>query len=341
MPKLPIPKLEDSCARWAAFVEPVAADAAELAATRAAISSFATSERGKKLQQTLEERDKTTMRHTSFIDEYWRDMYLRDMRYPLPLNVNPFLKLVDDRRSAASDMCVRAASLVASSVRFLLALRSETLEPDVFHVGEVGNEKWFKNLVTLAVPRKLAYYAAYAVKSYPLDMSQYPQLFCTSRQAMPGRDVLYTDAKARHIVVFSKNKVYAVNVLSPAGVAASQREILAALRHIRGQASSGEALGVGSLTALGRDQWAAARVRLLSDNAASLQKLESAILALCLDENTITSASDAAAVFLHGRHNRWYDKSLQLIVTADGKVKSFCLCCFQTNIQTKKGCNQF
>lgn len=69
-------------------------------------------------------------------------MYLREMRDPLPLNVNPFLKLVDDKRTR--DMTTRAASLVASSVRFLQALRNETLEPDVFHVGDVGEERWFK-----------------------------------------------------------------------------------------------------------------------------------------------------------------------------------------------------
>jgi hypothetical protein len=80
------------------------------------------------------------------------------MRGPLPLNVNPFLKLVDDRRT--TDMCVRAASLIVSSVRFLQALRNETLEPDVFHMGELGDKRWFKNAVTLFAPRKIAYFAA-------------------------------------------------------------------------------------------------------------------------------------------------------------------------------------
>ncbi len=309
MPKLPIPKLEDTCARWLAAVTPLAASPSELAPTTEAVRSFQHSERARKLQQTLESRDSAD-KDNSYINNYWKDMYLREMREPLPLNVNPFLKLVDDRRT--SDMCVRAASLVASSVRFLQALRNETLEPDVFHMGEVGEKRWFKNAVTLLVPQRFSYYAAYAVKSYPLDMSQYPWLFCTSRQAAEGRDVLYTEPTSRHIAVLSKNKVYTVDVLTSEGKAVSQSEILSALRWIRKQDPSASERGVGSLTALGRDDWAKARVRLLSNNsqnAASLQKLESAIFALCLDERKIDDASTSAAVFLHGRHNRWYDKS--------------------------------
>jgi hypothetical protein len=47
-------------------------------------------------------------------------MYLCD-RVPLPYNYNPFLQLIDDSR--ASDACVRAASLVESTLRFYTALR--------------------------------------------------------------------------------------------------------------------------------------------------------------------------------------------------------------------------
>ena len=315
--QLPIPKLDDTCQRWLAAVTPLMTTE-ELRETARAVEAFRTGA-GPKLQEALVARDRQQP-DNSYINEWWKDMYLREMRAPLPLNVNPFLQLVDDRRT--SDQCVRAASLVASSVRFVTALRRETLEPDVYHVGTTAQQPWFKLGVTF-VPRRLAYYCAYLVKSYPLDMSQYPWLFGTSRLASQGRDVLYTDPSSRHVAVLAHNCVYAVTVLSPEGAPVPQRHIEAALRWIARQSPAQHShLGVGSLTALSRDDWAEARPRLLArgDNRAAMAALEGALLALCLDDRPATDAASAAAIFLHARHNRYYDKSLQLIVAANGRA---------------------
>ena len=82
------------------------------------------------------------------------------------------------------------------------------------------------------------------------------------------------------------------------------------------------ALGLGSLTALSRDDGAQARVRLVAagSNAAQLEILEGALFALCLESRPVTDAASSAAVFLHGRENRYYEKSLQLIVTSNAKA---------------------
>jgi carnitine O-palmitoyltransferase 2 len=314
-PQLPIPKLDDTCQRWLAAVTPLMT-ADELRETAKAIEAFRTGA-GPKLQEALVARDQQQP-DNSYINDWWKDMYLREMRAPLPVNVNPFLQLVDDSRTR--DQCVRAASLVASSVRFLMALRRETLEPDIYHIGKTAQQSWFKLGVTL-VPKQLAYYCAYLAKSYPLDMAQYPWLFGTSRLASPGRDVLYTDSAARHIAVLANNSVYSVTVLSPEGVPLPQRHIEAALRWIVRQPSA-QPLGVGSLTALARDDWAGARPRLLArgNNRALMAALEGAVLALCLDPRPAEDAASGAAVFLHARHNRYYDKSLQLIVAGNGRA---------------------
>ncbi len=288
----------------------------ELRETARAVEAFRTGA-GPGLHEELVVRDKQHP-DNSYINDWWKDMYLREMRMPLPLNVNPFLQLVDDRRTP--DQCVRAASLVASSVRFLLALRNETLLPDIYHVGHTAQKAWFRYAVTF-VPKQLAYYAAYLAKSYPLDMSQYPWLFSTSRQATPVRDVLYTVADSRHIAVLANNNVFAVDVLTASGAPVPQKHIEQALRWIANQPSSQE-LGIGSLTALSRDDAALARPRLLAsgNNAVQLAKLEGAILALCLDSRSVEDAASGAAVFLHARHNRYYEKSLQLIVAGNGKA---------------------
>ena len=144
----------------------------------------------------------------------WKAMYLNEMRDALPLNVNPYLQLVDDART--KDACVRAASLLESTMRFRDALRSETLEPDIFHMGTKAQQAWFKRLVLL-VPQRWAYYAAYAVKSYPLDMSQYPWLFNTSRQPGVEGDTLFTDSSASHVAVMAHNRVWALETHSSQG----------------------------------------------------------------------------------------------------------------------------
>ena len=189
----------------------------ELQTTSKAIREFVQGP-GPALHATLKERDAAAP-DNSYINDYWKAMYLREMRDPLPINVNPFLQLVDDKRTVHP--LVRAASLVASSVRFVQALRAETLEPDIYHMGTIAQKPLFKSLVTL-LPKKLAYPAAYLAKSYPLDMSQYPWLFGTSRQAKAGGDVLFTNPDSRHIAVLCNNNVFSLDVLSPEGEPISQ-----------------------------------------------------------------------------------------------------------------------
>ena len=309
MPRLPLPELEKTTTRWLEAVTPLMTPQ-ELPATETAIRSFATE--GKDLHEALKKRDTADL-DNSFINEWWKDMYLKDMRDPLPINVNPYLQLVDDPR-CGGDQVVRAASLVESAVRFWRALQEQTLEPDVFHMGTTAQQPWFKTLVTF-LPRSAAYYAAYLVKSYPLDMAQYPWLFATSRQAHPERDVLFTDSKATHIAVMAHNRVFRLSVESNP----SQAELQEALGWIVAQSRTAP-LGVGSLTALDRDAWASVRPRLVNDSGDSLKTLEGALFALCLDAETVTDASSAARVFLHGRNDRWYDKSLQLIVSRNGRA---------------------
>jgi carnitine O-acetyltransferase len=104
-------------------------------------------------------------------------------------------------------------------------------------------------------------------------------------------------------------------------------------------------LPIGLLTSMSRDSWASAHARLVIDNQETLNLIERAILILCLDDeaqnlsnNQINQninqsihqsnqASDQntdeekARLFWHGdAANRFYDKPLQFIVTADGQA---------------------
>lgn len=87
-----------------------------------------------------------------------------------------------------------------------------------------------------------------------------------------------------------------------------------------------ESYQLGILTTDHRDNWADAREVLVQNDLIleDLEKLESGAFLLCLDEAAPLSRSQCASLFWHGGNslhcNRWFDKSLQFICTANGKV---------------------
>jgi carnitine O-palmitoyltransferase 2 len=325
LPRLPIPALGDTCARYLKMVQPLLT-AREFAATRIATAEFAEHGVGEELHATLLQRDAAAP-HSSFIDAAWSRMYLRDVRAPLPINVNPFLQLVDDARNA--DAHRRAASLIASMLRFRAALLAETLLPDVYHVGKLAQSDAFYHALRL-LPRAATYYAAYAAQSYPLDMSQYGRLFATSRipgTVADGGDWLHTADAARHVAVLARGHVYTLTVLAADGapVLASvlARALLAIERDARDRAPA--QASVAALTSESRDAWAALRPELAATNGAQLRAVDDALFVVALDDSAAPSndneadASAAGRTFLCGdARSRWFDKSLQLIVCGNG-----------------------
>jgi carnitine O-acetyltransferase len=80
---------------------------------------------------------------------------------------------------------------------------------------------------------------------------------------------------------------------------------------------------VGVLTTENRTKWALVRSQLMTNevNRQTIETIESAVLVVCLDESRPITMEDEAPVFLHrdGR-NRWMDKSIQLVVCANGRI---------------------
>ena len=69
---------------------------------------------------------------------------------------------------------------------------------------------------------------------------------------------------------------------------------------------------IGYLTSMGRDQWANARDELSSNshNAALLDKIDSALFVLCLDDTEPESPDEATTVFLH---NHGANRCVQIV----------------------------
>uniref|UniRef100_A0A182RSJ5 Choline/carnitine acyltransferase domain-containing protein n=1 Tax=Anopheles funestus TaxID=62324 RepID=A0A182RSJ5_ANOFN len=319
LPRLPIPELEKTCARYLAAQQPLLSpDAFER--TKEAVKQFS-QEDGPKLQTLLKEFDAKN-KHTSYISEPWFDMYLRD-RAPLPLNYNPLLMMNPDPRPAFNDPVLRTTNLVISSLRFMKSLRSKTLEPEVFHLNPAKSDTHMFRTVTSLMPSIISTYVAYTFKAYPLDMSQYQGLFGGTRIPELGKDRIYRNDSSRHVLVLRKGNMYAVDVLDAQGNIEQPATLLARFQRIFNDTKLPAADPLGLLTTENRDTWATARTHLAQqgNNAKSLELVDSALFCLCLDDSTLNPDNPIPAIreFLFGDGtNRWFDKSFSLIVAKDG-----------------------
>lgn len=321
--RLPIPKLEDTLQRYLLSVQPVVTPE-QFAATQKAVKAFQDGV-GPELQRALVARDEAN-KHTSYINQWWLEMYLND-RQPIVINYNPQIKLKEDPTPAKNAQNQRAASLIASTVRVHRTIRDGKLEPDIFHLKPQYTKTKAFGYFAKMLPESVSFYGAAALQAYPLDMSQYKNLFASVRLPKKGQDELKTFPGARHIVVQRGSKFYKFDVLKQDGSAVSDEQILANIDAILAQpltVGSAEKPGVGLMTTLNRDTWADARDHLISSsgvNKASLEAIDSALFVVSLEHTSPESKPDLSRTFLTGDgSNHWFDKSFQLIVAANGRA---------------------
>ena len=227
---------------------------------------------------------------TSWLEGWWDSAYLEG-RDPLPINVNPFFMFEEDSKDTQIS---RATSLIHASLEFYLQLASNQLEAD-------------------------------RERDTKLCMSQFGRIFSTVRIPHLKRDELVTYKDSKHIVVLSKGQFYWFNVLSAENWILAREIIESNLKHILKESSTSHLndLCLGPLSTLERDRWASlyAHLRQVNPiNESSLDILNRALFVVCLDDEFPTTKQQMSQILLHsdGR-NRFFDKSIQLIVTANGK----------------------
>lgn len=307
LPRVPLPTLEDSCARFLTWCSPLLTEA-ERAATKAAVSAFlAPDSAAHTLHTALERYDRTEGVH-SWLDTFWPARYL-GRRDRIALNANFFFLFQDSSlckdssqvKGSASGQVDRAADLVASAVEHKLLLDTEQIPP-VIQRGQA------------------------------LSMVQNKFLFSTTRIPGATQDTVRSPysaewpgpSQARHIVVFVRGNLFRMNVLDDDGRPYSRAEVAAGLEAVL-KAGAGDAepdTSVGHLTTKARAEWAATRDTLRAAdpaNAAALETVETALFCLCLEDFAPRDTQEACDQLLHGDSgNRWFDKAVSLIVFANG-----------------------
>lgn len=318
LPRLPVPKLSDTCERYLRM-QKVVLDDQEFQQTEKIVKEFSKPDgQGEELQSRLVEGNKLN-KHTSYITGPWFDMYL-ESRLPLPLNYNPYMAFRPD--PVLNNMVDRATNIIMNAVRFRHSLRASVLEPDVFHLNpEKSDNQRFRTLTRLA-PRAFSWYAAYMFNAFPLDMSQYSRLLNSTRIPRMGKDELVTfDSGGNHVVVLHRGNMHKVPVAGEDGVVFSPEKIKASLQHVVDNPRPVPESPVGYLTSTDRDRWAGLREEMVKDpiNRQSLHEVDSALFLVCLDSEEPSTREGFSHQMLHGDcTNRWFDKSFSLIFTPSG-----------------------
>ncbi|KAF2962837.1 hypothetical protein GQX73_g10730 [Xylaria multiplex] len=287
LPRLPVPTLEETAARYVKSIHPLLSPS-EFAASKKAVDEFIRpGGAGEKLQKKLiaKREDPKTK---NWIYEWWNDAAYLSYRDPVVPYVSYFYSHRDDRRRR--NPAKRAAAITTAALEFKKQVDSGTLEPEY-------------------------------MKKLPICMDSYKWMFNASRVAAKPADypVKFDPKDHKHIIAIRKNQFFKI----PHEVDGQQlntTELEAQFTKVYELAQRVPA--VGALTSENRDVWTDARKILLDvspKNAAALEAIESASFVVCLDDAAPVTLEERAHQYWHGDgQNRWYDKPLQFIVNDNG-----------------------
>ncbi|MFD4668716.1 choline/carnitine O-acyltransferase [Lentzea sp. NPDC058450] len=284
LPRVPLPTLEETCARFLEWCAPLLTDA-ELASTEAAVEQFlAPDSTARSLHAALEEFDGTEGVR-SWLDLFWPTRYL-GRRDRIALNANFFFLFRDVEETQEQ----RAAALISAAVAYKVRLDAEAIPPVVLR-GE------------------------------PQSMVQNKFLFSATRIPHEQQDTARTTfpSDARHVVVFFRGNAFRMDVVGPDGVPHDLGDLTGGLQAIM-KADRAE-FSAGPLTTKARAAWAHSREALLVDNAAALETIETALFCVALEDFAPADTLAACDQLLHGDSaNRWFDKAVTFVVFADGRA---------------------
>jgi len=238
-------------------------------------------------------------------------MYL-NVRLPLPVNSNPGMVFPRLQFRGSEDMFCWVSRVVDSICKYKHKLDNRYIPQDKAASKEPGQ---------------------------PLCMAQYFRLLTSYRQPGQTQDSIIssgdTAKQNEHVVVLRRGSLYKMAV-KLAGRWVRVEEIYSSLLDIWEDTETKDVCPlterVGIITATNRTDWSVAYNALCQDptNLSNLETIASALFIVCLDEETqnksdvYRSLKDQFRQMLTGAgtkfngSNRWFDKTLQVVVSLDG-----------------------
>eukprot|EP00815_Leptocylindrus_aporus_P009414 CAMPEP_0116071494 /NCGR_PEP_ID=MMETSP0322-20121206/13788_1 /TAXON_ID=163516 /ORGANISM="Leptocylindrus danicus var. apora, Strain B651" /LENGTH=669 /DNA_ID=CAMNT_0003559803 /DNA_START=87 /DNA_END=2096 /DNA_ORIENTATION=+ len=315
--KLPIPKLEETLDKLVDTVLPLARNEYERSEFVRKLSEFQKSNLARTLQSRLEVKRDVEYAGTnaSWLSTWWNTLGYLQVRDSVVIHVSYFFHFVDDGSLVGvgsddvdgySRGVLRACSLLNAVAYFRKSVISGSLPPE-------------------------------RIRSTPLCASAYKYMFHSCRVPKLEQDSyrIYNPLKYNHVVVARKGYFFALDFVDketqdplPSQTLAKGLQRCIEMADELETSSSGQRLKLGYFTTSNRDDCAKAREMLIEvgGNRAekALELLESGAVMICLDDEEPVSKRDCAKLFLHGGstsgYNRWFDKSIQIIVCKNGKA---------------------
>lgn len=297
LPSLPVPELEETLPKYLRTTLPLHQTQESLRRTEQAVESALHGKDAplvKKLQERLVHRAKNEGRE-SWLSEWWLSGAYMTPRDPLVPFVSYFYLHKSDPK--VKSQVARGAQILKATLLFRNMVVDESLAPEKTKTGF-------------------------------LCMDAFKHLFNTCRIPQEKEDVCFTadPTKNNHVTIIRKGHFYELQLVNPVtNKALSVPEIEYQLDHIMNDKRSQEAPAspIGPLTSDTRDRWASARSALLAgpdgaQNKYALERIESSIIVMCLDDTTPVSLEERGWAAWMGNDgvNRFYDKQ-QLIVAAN------------------------
>ncbi|PGH08704.1 hypothetical protein AJ80_07825 [Polytolypa hystricis UAMH7299] len=158
------------------------------------------------------------------------------------------------------------------------------------------------------------------VNEQPLCMDLYKNLFNTNREPHVGPDVFHQHSGFNYFVVLRRGHVFRVDFDPQADSVSHERleDVFSAILDTR----LDKVDWLGLLTADNRITWAKIRQAIIEsnpDNATYFKTIEESAFIVCLDDGAPESSDERARHFhFSDGSNRWHDKPIQYIITANG-----------------------
>jgi carnitine O-acetyltransferase len=311
LPKLPVPSIEETLKRFLPTALPLAESKDEQKALEKAVAKFP--EQAKQLQERLlKKASDPANQESSWLQHWWNTLGYLQVRDSVVINVSYYFHFADDPTLAGNSTSTvqirRAASILYAVGQYRNQVASGALTPET-----LGRKK------------------------IPLCMTAYKYMFHACRIPHLEQDSyrIYDPSVYKHAVVACRGRFYKIPLIdettgSVLSVSALEDHLETIAKLADGHEGSGP--GLGFLTGDNRDVWATARNALLElpGMQDALEVLESGSVLLNLDTvndleagRSPVNRAQCGRQFLYGNGNaanRWFDKSVQLIVCPNGKA---------------------
>ncbi len=287
----------------------------EFAETKCKAEAFLEGE-GVLLDKKLREMHAKT--DNSAICSQWTERYWHDRRNIVFLYNGGAMLAYHE----SEDMATAAARMVVATMRYFCSLRDGKLRPEMYAMNPSLN---LKESVDKIASGEMEPGLSSGI--LPLVMHQHMKLFQTMRIPQENIDTVKNFPNTNHIAVIFRGHFYTFTALDKNGKLFPPTYYYKVFQSIIDGAPLERSAGLGLLTTRDRDAWAENRqyACTLGDNAESMELIGSAITLICLDEDWTFSEDDPISttknmVFGHDPTNRWFDKSMSLMVSANGYI---------------------